>query len=76
MLTRRQGQFVFILLMCIAMSGSMSLAMSFINLGFDHSLGVFISKWLKSWVIGFVVAVPVASVVVPVVRKIVDGLTH
>ena len=74
-LTRTQGQFVFVLLMCIVMAGSISLVTNFLQLGFDSSLGHFISKWLKAWVIGLAVAFPVALFVVPLVRKFVDSLT-
>lgn len=62
--------------MCICMSGTISLAMLFLNVGFDLSLGGFINKWLKNWVIAFFVAVPVALVVVPTVRKIVAALSR
>ena len=75
MLTRKQGQVVFILLMVITMSGAISLASTFLTFGFDHSLGYFIGRWLKAWVIGLVVGFPVAVVVFPLLRKFVDSLT-
>ncbi|MBU6414407.1 MAG: DUF2798 domain-containing protein [Planctomycetes bacterium] len=75
-LNPRQGHYLFVILMCICMSGTISLAMLFLNVGFDLSLGGFINKWLKNWVIAFFVAVPVALVVVPTVRKIVAALSR
>lgn len=75
-LNARQGHYLFVILMCISMSGTISLAMLFIRVGFDLSLGGFINQWLKNWVIAFFVALPVALVVVPVVRKIVTGLSR
>lgn len=75
-LNPRQGHYLFVILMCICMSGTISLAMLFLNVGFDLSLGGFINKWLKNWVIAFFVAVPVALVVVPTVRKIVASLSR
>ena len=75
-LTPRQGHYLFVVLMCISMSGAISLAMLFIRVGFDLSLGGFINQWLKNWVIAFCVAVPVALLVVPTVRKIVAALSR
>lgn len=74
-LNPRQGHYLFVVLMCICMSGAISLAMLFLRVGFDLSLGGFINQWLKNWVIAFCVAVPVALVVVPTVRKIVAALS-
>jgi hypothetical protein len=73
-LNPRQGHYLFVVLMCICMSGAISLAMLFLRVGFDLSLGGFINQWLKNWVIAFCVALPVALVVVPTVRKIVAAL--
>jgi len=75
-LNPRQGHYLFVILMCICMSGTISLAMLFLNVGFDLSLGGFINKWLKNWVIAFFGAVPVALVVVTPVRKIVAALSR
>lgn len=75
-LNPRQAHYLFVILMCICMSGAISLAMLFIRVGFDMSLGGFISQWLKNWVIAFCVAVPVALVVVPTVRKVVASLSR
>jgi hypothetical protein len=69
----RKGQFLFILLMAFFMSGTMSLTMTFIKIGFGSML---IHEWLKAWAIGFVVAVPTAMLVVPMVRTIVDRLVR
>ena len=75
MLTRKQSQVVFILLMVLTMAGSISLATTFLTFGFDHTVGYFIGRWLKAWVIGAVVGFPVALAVFPVLRKFVDSLT-
>ncbi len=75
MLTRKQSQVLFILLVVLTMSGSISLTAHFIDHGFSRTLGSFISGWLKSWVIGTVVGFPVAIVVFPILRKFVDSLT-
>jgi hypothetical protein len=75
-LNPRQGHYLFVILMCICMSGAISLAMLFIRVGFTRSLGGFVNEWMKNWVIAFCVALPVALVVVPLVRKIVAGLSR
>lgn len=72
-LTKPQGHFFFVVLVCVFMSGVMSLAMTFVRLGFSAAL---VEQWLKNWVIGFVVAVPAALFFVPMCRKIADSVTR
>ncbi|MBL8990631.1 MAG: DUF2798 domain-containing protein [Phycisphaerae bacterium] len=72
-LTKPQGQFFFIFLMCLFMSACMSLAMTFVRLGFTREL---IDQWLKNWVIAFVIAVPAALFFVPLSRRIADAVTR
>lgn len=72
-LTKPQGQLLFILIMCLTMSGCMSLAMTFVRLGFTAGL---IENWLKNWAIGFVVAIPIALLIVPPLRRFVDAITR
>jgi hypothetical protein len=71
-LTSRQANFIFVAIIAMCMSGAMSLAMAFIQLGFSDML---VRVWLKNWVIGFVVTFPIALVVVPLARAIVRKLT-
>jgi hypothetical protein len=71
-LTKPQGHVVFVLLMCLMMSGAMSLVMAFLEIGFRDRL---VGMWTKNWVIGFVVAVPAAFVAVPVARWMAASIT-
>jgi hypothetical protein len=74
-LTRKQSQTVFVGLMCIVMAGLATLVLHFIQHGFDHPVGFFISRWLKDWVIAAIVMMVGWIFVGPVVHKIVDSFT-
>lgn len=73
MLSRRQGGYLFIVLMCVAMSLVMSLAMTIVNRGIGEGL---LRAWGRSAAIGFMVALPSALVIVPPIRRFVDRLTR
>lgn len=75
MLTRKQSQVVFVLLIVTALTGVVALAVTFERFGFDHSVGYFVGRWLKAWVIGVVVGLPFSLFTFPILRKFVDSLT-
>lgn len=55
------------------MSGAMSFALTWINLGFGAD---FIWQWLRSFGISFLVALPIAAVVVPRIQQFYDSITE
>lgn len=58
------------------LSGLMSLVVSAISTmrlnGFEHA---FVCAWLTSWLTAWTIAFPTVSVIAPMTRKVVDGLT-
>lgn len=75
-LSARSQHLLFITLMVAAMSCVISLTLTIIKVGFDHSLGYLLNQWLKNWALAAIVAWPTAYIVVPVVRKIVTKLAR
>ena len=72
----RSQHLLFITLMVAAMSCVISLTLTLIKVGFDHSLGYLINQWLRNWALAALVAWPTAYIVVPAVRKIVTKLAR
>jgi len=72
-LTKPQGHALFVMLTCLFMSCGISIALTFVKLGFHER---FVSEWTKSWAISFLVSVPIAFVAVPVARRIADSVTR
>jgi hypothetical protein len=75
-LSPRSQHLLFITLMVFAMSAVISLTLTILKLGFDHSLGFLLNQWLKNWALAAIVAWPTAYIVVPAVRKIVTKLSR
>lgn len=71
-LSPRQSHALFITLMVFAMSLVISLAMAFLNAGPE---GFVAGRWLRSWGLAALVAWPTAYMVLPVVRRIVAGVS-
>jgi hypothetical protein len=51
----------------------MSLVVTLVNLGF---ISGFILKWFKAWGFAFIVGFPIVAIVIPIVRKIISGITE
>jgi len=64
---------LFVALMCVAMSCTISLAMSIINFGFSPG---FLVRWLRAWALSFLIAWPTAYIFVPQVRRLVDRIAR
>lgn len=60
------------LFMSVAMAFSISLLLTYINVGLTED---FLQKWLRWFGIGFAVGLPVALVVFPIIKRLVDGMT-
>jgi ABC-type enterochelin transport system permease subunit len=73
-LSARSQHLLFITLMVTAMSCVISLTLTIIKVGFDHSMGYLLNQWLKNWALAAIVAWPTAYIVVPAVKKIVAKL--
>ncbi len=73
MLSRRGGNLLFVILMATTMSLVMSFAMTLVNSGFNSA---FLDRWMRSFGIGLLVSVPTALLIVPVLRRFVDGLVR
>jgi len=73
MLSRRGADALFIILMCIIMSGAVALAMALITSGLTHTL---IWQWTRGWAIGSLVAIPVAFLVVPPLQRFCNSLVR
>jgi len=71
MLSRRGANALFIVLMCVVMSGAMSLAMTIVASGLSAGL---LWRWSRAWAIGFLIATPIAFLVVPPLRRFCDSL--
>jgi len=69
---KRYSTVLFGALMSLGMSFSMSLVLTFVNLGFVPG---FLEKWMRAFATGFVVSFPTSLVIIPLVRKIVNRLT-
>jgi len=70
-LSKTQSNLLFTFLTALLMSFLMSLAITFVNLGMVED---FTLKWMRAWGYGFLVGYPVASIVIPIVRKIINKM--
>ncbi|MBL8764219.1 MAG: DUF2798 domain-containing protein [Phycisphaerae bacterium] len=69
LLSRRGANVLFVLLMCVCMSASMSLAMTLLNSGLSSG---FLWRWGRAFGISTLVAVPVALLIAPPLRKLAE----
>jgi hypothetical protein len=67
---KKYSLLLFAALMSLGMFFSMSLFLTFMNVGFDFFL-----RWLRAFLIGFIVNLPASLAIIPMVRKIVDKIT-
>ncbi len=72
MLSRRGANALFIVLMCVIMSGAVALAMALVTSGLTRGL---LWQWTRGWAIGTLVAVPVAFLIVPPLERFCKSLT-
>lgn len=61
---------LFSVLMSLGMSFSMSVTLTFANVG----LAGFLDKWPQAFIIGFIVSLPTSLIITPIVKVIVDKL--
>ncbi len=70
MLSRKGGNILFVVLMVLAMSLVISLAMTLLNTGVRGDL---IGRWMRGFAIAFLVALPGAFIIVPLMRRLADA---
>lgn len=68
MINRRYQRFVFAFYMSLIMSGTMSLVISFINLGLIDG---FLLSWGRVWSASFLVSYPIVLTITPMVHRLV-----
>ena len=67
MIASKYDKIVFSFFMALLMSGIMSFAVTFFNIGIVSNIAVI---WLKAWAFSFVVAFPAIITVSPIVHKL------
>lgn len=72
-ISKKYYQFVFGALMSLAMSFSISIILTLVNIGFASN---FLKIWAKSFLMGFIVAFPISLIAFPIVQKISNKLTE
>ncbi|CAN5848596.1 hypothetical protein BH11PLA1_BH11PLA1_14740 [soil metagenome] len=72
-LTKPQGNFLFLILLCAGLTCVIALALVFVRSGF-HS--VLVHEWMKDWVIAFAVALPASLIITPLARRLAAALTQ
>lgn len=71
-LTKSQGTILFVLLVSIVMTAVMSFGILLIRLGWQDN---FMKIWFGDFIIGCSLSIPTGFTVVPIIKKLVDGLT-
>ena len=71
MIPKRFHFYTFSFFMSLLMSGTMSLAMLFID---STTLAEILSKWPQAWTISMLVAYPVSMLVMPLTTRLVSKL--
>jgi hypothetical protein len=67
----KKEHIAFAIVLSTLMSGVMSLAVTFFNLGFVSG---FAWLWLKAWLFSLIIAMPATMLLSPVAQKLVDRL--
>ena len=70
--SKKNSQFLFILLMGFLMSLLMTLIITFINTGMDID---YLNRFLKAWVISLPIAIATSLFLGPITKKFVDKIT-
>jgi hypothetical protein len=72
MITKRQGNILFVLLVSLAMTAVMSFGILLLRLGWRED---FMKIWLVDFLVGCMLSIPTGFILVPIIRKGIDSIT-
>jgi hypothetical protein len=72
-LTKKQGTILFVLLVSVAMTAVMSFGILLLRVGWTNH---FFTMWIGDFLIGCCLSIPTGFTVVPLIKKMVDSITH